>query len=211
MRNADNLAACFGELDFVDGGGSADVRRKDVVDIARDVQVCAEQAFEILVVDEVLQVGFGDGECELVERHIHAEILRLHVELDMDSQVAAICELEVDSDVGVLVAEVDGRNGDRKVLQMNLGADFQVFVDDVTLFERDIFDGDAESVQGFGGIEIEGLGGVGACFGALGGLGRSFFSPEDKGIYMSILLRPDIPLERAVLITSMHPCTVCAG
>ena len=41
-----------------------------------------------------------------------------------------------------------------------------------------------------------------------GRLGRSFFSPEDKGIYMSILLRPDIPLERAVLITSMTAVAV---
>ena len=41
-----------------------------------------------------------------------------------------------------------------------------------------------------------------------GRLGRKFFSPEEKGIYMSILLRPDIPLERAVLITSMAAVAV---
>ena len=41
-----------------------------------------------------------------------------------------------------------------------------------------------------------------------GRLGRSFFSPEEKGIYMSILLRPDISLERAVLITSMAAVAV---
>ena len=41
-----------------------------------------------------------------------------------------------------------------------------------------------------------------------GRLGRSFFSPEEKGIYMSVLLRPDIPLERAVLITSMAAVAV---
>lgn len=41
-----------------------------------------------------------------------------------------------------------------------------------------------------------------------GRLGRSFFSPEDKGIYMSILLRPDIELERSVLITSMTAVAV---
>lgn len=41
-----------------------------------------------------------------------------------------------------------------------------------------------------------------------GRLGRNFFSPEEKGIYMSILLRPDIPLERAVLITSMAAVAV---
>ena len=41
-----------------------------------------------------------------------------------------------------------------------------------------------------------------------GRLGRNFFSPEEKGIYMSILLRPDISLERAVLITSMAAVAV---
>jgi len=41
-----------------------------------------------------------------------------------------------------------------------------------------------------------------------GRLGRSFFSPEEKGIYMSILLQPDISLERAVLITSMAAVAV---
>ena len=41
-----------------------------------------------------------------------------------------------------------------------------------------------------------------------GRIGRSFFSPEEKGIYMSILLRPDIELSRAVLITSMAAVAV---
>lgn len=41
-----------------------------------------------------------------------------------------------------------------------------------------------------------------------GRLGRSFFSPEEKGIYMSILLRPEITLERSVLITSMAAVAV---
>lgn len=41
-----------------------------------------------------------------------------------------------------------------------------------------------------------------------GRLGRSFFSPEEKGIYMSILLRPELELQRAVLITSMAAVAV---
>ncbi len=36
-----------------------------------------------------------------------------------------------------------------------------------------------------------------------GRLGRSFFSPEGKGIYMSVLLRPEIELQKSVRITSM--------
>ena len=41
-----------------------------------------------------------------------------------------------------------------------------------------------------------------------GRLGRSFFSPEDKGIYMSILLRPKLQPERAAMITSMAAVAV---
>lgn len=41
-----------------------------------------------------------------------------------------------------------------------------------------------------------------------GRLGRSFFSPEEQGIYMSVLLRPEIELERSVLITSMAAVVV---
>ena len=41
-----------------------------------------------------------------------------------------------------------------------------------------------------------------------GRLGRSFFSPEEKGIYMSILLRPELELQRAALITSMAAVVV---
>ncbi len=41
-----------------------------------------------------------------------------------------------------------------------------------------------------------------------GRLGRSFFSPEEKGIYMSVLLRPELDLKRAVLITSMAAVAV---
>lgn len=41
-----------------------------------------------------------------------------------------------------------------------------------------------------------------------GRLGRSFFSPEEKGIYMSILLRPELELNRAVHITSMAAVAV---
>lgn len=36
-----------------------------------------------------------------------------------------------------------------------------------------------------------------------GRLGRSFFSPEDSGIYMSIVLRPNMELKQTMLLTSM--------
>ena len=41
-----------------------------------------------------------------------------------------------------------------------------------------------------------------------GRLGRSFFSPEEKGIYMSVLLRPEIELQKSVRITSMAAVAV---
>lgn len=41
-----------------------------------------------------------------------------------------------------------------------------------------------------------------------GRLGRSFFSPEEKGIYMSIVLRPQVALESSTLITSMAAVAV---
>ena len=145
VRNADDIAAGFSELDSVYGDGSAYVRGENLVDIACDVQVHAERAFKILVVDKVFEVGLGDGERELVERHVHAEVLRLHVELHFHAQVAAVRELEVHADVGVLVAEVHGGNGYGEIFQVNLGADLEVFVNDVALFERDVFEGDAKA------------------------------------------------------------------
>lgn len=39
--------------------------------------------------------------------------------------------------------------------------------------------------------------------------GRSFFSPADTGLYMSILLRPDFPARNAVKITAAAAVAVC--
>lgn len=41
-----------------------------------------------------------------------------------------------------------------------------------------------------------------------GRMGRSFFSPEGTGIYMSVLLKPEIALEKSVRITSMAAVAV---
>ncbi len=42
-----------------------------------------------------------------------------------------------------------------------------------------------------------------------GRMGRNFFSPEDTGVYMSLLLRPVIKPEDAVLITTAAAVSVC--
>lgn len=39
--------------------------------------------------------------------------------------------------------------------------------------------------------------------------GRSFFSPKGNGIYMSILLRPELPIEKTVMITTAAAVSVC--
>lgn len=44
--------------------------------------------------------------------------------------------------------------------------------------------------------------------GGRGRFGRNFFSPEHSGIYMSLILRPEMPAERAVMITSMAAVAV---
>lgn len=44
--------------------------------------------------------------------------------------------------------------------------------------------------------------------GGRGRFGRPFYSPADGGVYMSFLLRPRLPAERAVLLTSMTAVAV---
>lgn len=44
--------------------------------------------------------------------------------------------------------------------------------------------------------------------GGRGRLGRSFHSPADSGIYMSVILRPQVTAERAVLITALCAAAV---
>jgi BirA family biotin operon repressor/biotin-[acetyl-CoA-carboxylase] ligase len=42
-----------------------------------------------------------------------------------------------------------------------------------------------------------------------GRFGRDFFSPSDSGIYMSIILKPELNIENSVLITSATAVVVC--
>lgn len=44
--------------------------------------------------------------------------------------------------------------------------------------------------------------------GGRGRFQRSFHSPEDGGVYMSLILRPTLPAERAVMLTSMTAVAV---
>ncbi|MBO4926745.1 MAG: HTH domain-containing protein [Clostridiales bacterium] len=48
--------------------------------------------------------------------------------------------------------------------------------------------------------------------GGKGRMGRSFFSPSNTGLYISVLLRPmDLPAERALKITTMAAVSACAA
>lgn len=47
--------------------------------------------------------------------------------------------------------------------------------------------------------------------GGRGRLGRSFRSPPDTGIYLSVLLRPNLPPERALSFTAFTAVAVCEG
>lgn len=42
-----------------------------------------------------------------------------------------------------------------------------------------------------------------------GRLGRSFQSPKGKGLYLSVLLRPDVPAERLASVTALAGIAVC--
>ena len=42
-----------------------------------------------------------------------------------------------------------------------------------------------------------------------GRIGRSFYSPEATGIYLSVLLRPDLPAEQSVRITTAAAVAAC--
>ena len=42
-----------------------------------------------------------------------------------------------------------------------------------------------------------------------GRMDRSFQSPRDKGIYLTVLLRPDLPTERLIPVTALAGVAVC--
>lgn len=47
--------------------------------------------------------------------------------------------------------------------------------------------------------------------GGRGRLGRTFQSPKDKGIYLSVLLRPELPPERLLAVTALTGVAVCSA
>ncbi len=68
-----------------------------------------------------------------------------------------------------------------------------------TIIKNRAFQGEGEGLLVVAGEQSQGR----------GRLGRSFFSPGDTGIYMSLLLKPSIKPEDAVLITTAAAVSVC--
>ena len=144
MVHAERFSARFGELDAVYRNGSLDIRGENIVQVARKVHVDRERTLEILVVDKVVQIGLSAGEREILERNIQVEIVSCRVRFHFHVQVSAVGELEAESYIGLLVAQVNGGNIEREILQMDFRTDFRILIDDVALLEHDIFDRDVE-------------------------------------------------------------------
>ena len=69
---------------------------------------------------------------------VNVEIVRGHVGIDLHVQVTAVCKLEADIDTGSVVFEVDCRDVNREILDVELGTDLGVLVNDIALFKDDV-------------------------------------------------------------------------
>ena len=88
------MAAVFGEGDSIEIDLTFDVCGENFVKVAAYGKVGREESFKILVADEVVQVGLGAGEGELLQVDVHVEIVCRHVGVHLDIEVAAIGKLE---------------------------------------------------------------------------------------------------------------------
>ena len=104
---------------------------------------------------------------------------------------------KLDTDADILSFEGVNKYIDKKLS----GLDIQVFssIDSTNNYLKSI----AESGAKEGTIAI-----ASQQTGGKGRLGRSFFSPADSGLYMSILLRPRIQADKAVRITTVAAVAV---
>ena len=69
---------------------------------------------------------------------VNIEVVGGHVGIDFHIQVAAVCEFEAHIDARCVVFEVDGRNVNREILEVELGADFGVLVNNVAFFKNNV-------------------------------------------------------------------------
>ena len=88
------MSAVFGEGDSIEIDFTLDVCGENFVQVAAYGKVGREESFKILVADEVVQVGLGAGESELLQVDVYVEVVCRHVGVHLDIEVAAVGKLE---------------------------------------------------------------------------------------------------------------------
>ena len=80
-------------------------------------------------------------------------MLKLYVAIDFYAQVSTVCELEACIDAGGVIFEIDCRDVDREIFEVELGANLGVLVNDVAFFKDDIAQAEFDREAGcdFGG------------------------------------------------------------
>ena len=141
MVCSDGLVVGLGDNHAIYADNALDVGRQNAVQVALDVHVYANLAVKIFDVHKVVQVGFACSQSEVLEAHVHVEVVGSRIDGDLHIQIATGGELEAYAYVGLLVAQVDGGNSHAKVLDVDLGTHFGVFVDDVAVLESDVLYG----------------------------------------------------------------------
>ena len=147
--HAESLAARFGKHDAVERDRSLDVGCENFVQVAFDIHRDGEGSREVLVVDEVVQVGLSAGKCEFTQVYTQVKIVCRRIGLYRDVQVATVGEFEAQANIGLLVAQVYRRYADREILKVNFRANLCILVDNVAFLEDDVLDGNIEG-EAFG-------------------------------------------------------------
>ena len=80
VRTPECVVVGLGELDFVEFDVPADLGGQDAFQVTRDEQVRPEIPVEVLVVDEIVQVGLYGRKRKFVYIYFGVEALGLHVE-----------------------------------------------------------------------------------------------------------------------------------
>ena len=141
-------SAFFGEVHLVKLDLALDVRRKDAVQVAADGDVCREETGEVLIADVVVQVGLDAGECKAVQVQVNVEIVSRHVGIDLHVQVAAVCKLEAHIHAGCVIFEINSRNVDGKVLEVELGTHLGILINNVAFLKDDVTEAELDREPG---------------------------------------------------------------
>ena len=114
------------------------IRPVVITDVSADGNVGREKSRKVLVCDGVVQVGLDAGECKTVQVQVDVEIVCGHVSIDFHVQVAAVCKLETDINTGGVIFKVNCRNVDREILDVELGTNFGILINNIAFFKNDV-------------------------------------------------------------------------